>query len=368
MSPRGRACVAAIACLTLTLLAACEASEGALEPGGMVAHDASVLGSSDSASEGSDGEVPSDAGSGAPVALDAMLPIDAGPNEAGSAGAMLDAAHPLEGGSTQPGDARAPEGDAGGPDAGDARAPEGPAPASCQRTVPDKSTPVIYVIGDSTASVYSQSVYPRMGWAQPLQDYFQLACAKIEDKALSGRSSKSFYDEGAWTPIKSALRPGDFVLIQFGHNDEKTEDAPRHTDPFGSYQQYLGRYIDDALGASATPILLTSIERNKWSGGKLVATHGDYPAAMRQLAAARKLTLIDMTSLTHAYFERLGQAATTKLFMNLASGEHPNYPQGNADDTHLQEKGARKVADIALAELARQRSALAALLDAVPVP
>ncbi|HKU42060.1 MAG TPA: rhamnogalacturonan acetylesterase [Polyangiales bacterium] len=241
-------------------------------------------------------------------------------------------------------------------------------PASCKRIQADADTPVIYVIGDSTASVYEANLSPRMGWAQPLQEYFRPACAKVQDKALSGRSSKSFYDEGAWTPIKSALRAGDYVLIQFGHNDEKREDTARYTEPFGTYQQYLGKYIDDTLAARATPILLTSIERNNWKSGKLSASHGEYPEAVRQLAHMRNLTLVDMTELTHSYFESIGEAATTKLFLNLAPGESPNYPSGNSDNTHLQEKGARIVADLALADLARQRASIAALLDRVPDP
>lgn len=243
-----------------------------------------------------------------------------------------------------------------------------PEPASCQGTEPD-AAPVIYVVGDSTASVYGEDLYPRMGWAQPLQDYFKPACATVRDEALSGRSSKSFVDEGAWEPIKRALRAGDFVLIQFGHNDEKREDSARYTQPFGSYQQYLSLFIDDALAQDATPILLTSIERNKWSNGKLSDTHGDYPRAVRELAQARDLTLVDMTELTHHYFERIGESASTKLFMNLGPGESPNYPGGNSDNTHLQETGARVVAEIALAELARQRAPIAALLDhVVPAP
>jgi lysophospholipase L1-like esterase len=78
------------------------------------------------------------------------------------------------------------------------------------------------VIGDSTASPYAADLYRRMGWAQPLQDYYAPACAAIQDRAISGRSSKSFFDEGAWTPVRDALKSGDFVLIQFGHNDEKS--------------------------------------------------------------------------------------------------------------------------------------------------
>ena len=252
--------------------------------------------------------------------------------------------------------------------AGGADAAVSAEPASCKRTAADSTTPVVYVIGDSTASVYEADLYPRTGWAQHLQDDFRPACAKVQDKALSGRSSKSFLEAGAWTPIKAALRAGDFVLIQFGHNDEKREDAARFTEPFGSFQQYLSTYIDDALAAGATPILLTPIERNNWSDGKLKSTHGDYPEAVRALGEMRKLAVVDMTQLTHAYLERLGQAASTKLFMNLAAGESPNYPNGNSDNTHLQEQGARAVAALALAELARLRNPLAALLDHVPRP
>lgn len=227
-------------------------------------------------------------------------------------------------------------------------------------------TPTVYVIGDSTASVYAGSLYPRMGWAQPLQDYFAPACATIQDKALSGRSSKSFYDEGAWTPIRNALKAGDFVLIQFGHNDEKITEAALGTDPFTTYEKYLSIYLDDAQAKGATPILLTSINRNSWSGGVLQDTHGDYPVAMRQLAQARQVSLVDATALTKTYFERIGQAATTKLFMDLAAGEFPNYPSGNTDNTHLQETGARTIAQMILADLYRQGRAPGTLAKAVP--
>src|SRR5262252_4941332 len=147
-----------------------------------------------------------------------------------------------------------------------------------------------------------------MGWAQPLPDYYAAACATIQDKALSGRSSKSFYDEGSWTPVRNALRAGDYVLIQFGHNDEKSDDPVRYTDPATTFPQYLGRYIDETKAKGATPILLSPINRNKWSGTTLSDTHGAYPGAVRQLATARQLTLVDATALTKSYFERIGQA------------------------------------------------------------
>ena len=228
------------------------------------------------------------------------------------------------------------------------------------------ATPTIWIIGDSTASRYEADLYPRTGWAQPLQDYFAPACATIEDRAISGRSSKSFLDEGAWTPIADALRAGDFVLIQFGHNDEKSDDPVRFTEPFTTFQGYLSTYIDETLAHGATPVLLTPINRNNWTGATIRDTHGDYPVAMRQLAAERQVALIDATALTQTYFEGLGEAATTALFMNLAAGQFPNYPDGNSDNTHLREEGARAIGQLILADFARQGLPIGRLLKAIP--
>jgi lysophospholipase L1-like esterase len=228
------------------------------------------------------------------------------------------------------------------------------------------TTPTIWIIGDSTASIYAADAYPRTGWAQPLQDYFAPACVTTQDRAISGRSSKSFFDEGAWTPVANALRPGDYVLIQFAHNDEKSDDPVRFTEPFTTFESYLSTYIDETLAHGATPVLLTPINRNNWRGTALNDTHGDYPVAMRQLAAERQVSLIDATALTKAYFEGLGQAATTSLFMNLAVGQFPNYPDGNSDNTHLREEGARAIAELILADFVRQDLPIGRLLKAVP--
>jgi lysophospholipase L1-like esterase len=257
--------------------------------------------------------------------------------------------------------------DAGAPAAGSGGADAGMIGAVCDRPAIAGSTmPAIYVIGDSTASVYEKNLHPRTGWAQVLNEYFAPGCATVRDQALSGRSSKSFYDEGSWTPVRNALRAGDFVFIQFGHNDEKTDDPQRYTEPATTFTQYLTKYLEETIAKGATPLLLTPIQRNKWSGGKLADTHGAYPAAMRQLAQQRKLGLIDMTQLTSSYFERIGQTMTTALFMNLARGESPNYPNGNEDDTHLQDKGARVVCQLAVADLVRQKIMPAALLKTAP--
>ncbi len=239
--------------------------------------------------------------------------------------------------------------------------------AICSST-PAAGTPVasIYVIGDSTASVYASNVFPRMGWGQVLGESFASQCAVVKDKALSGRSSKSFYDEGAWTPIEAALVPGDFVVIQFGHNDEKSDDPTRYTQPQTTYKEYLTTYIEDARNKQAIPVLATSINRNQWNGTTLKDTHGAYPPAVRELAAALNVPLVDLTALTKSYFERIGPAATNDLFMNLDPGEFPNYPDGNADNTHLREEGARAIAKLFTFEAYTQQLSIAENLKAVP--
>jgi lysophospholipase L1-like esterase len=193
-----------------------------------------------------------------------------------------------------------------------------------------------------------------MGWAQPLQDFFAPACATVSDDAASGRSSKSFYDEGRWTPVRNALGKGDYVLIQFGHNDKKPEEATKYTEPFTTFQQYLTKYVDETRSKGASPVLLTPIPRNYWENGKIRDSHGEYPAAMRQLAEKSQVPLVDMTALTTSYLEKIGQsAATNDVFLS-------------GDSTHLQEKGARIVGEIALGDLWRQSHPIARLLKTKP--
>jgi lysophospholipase L1-like esterase len=222
--------------------------------------------------------------------------------------------------------------------------------------------PRLYIVGDSTASIYALSLYPRTGWAQILQNFFITDSVIVADSAVSGRSSKSFYDEGRWTSIKNSLRKGDYVIIQFGHNDEKTDDAARGTLPGSTFKQYLSIYIDDAIAKGAIPILATPIERNSWRNNTtLSSTHitadGDYPQAIRDLATTKKIDLIDATALTKAFFEKIGKDSTTRLFLNLAAGESPNYPSGNTDNTHLQERGAKAVAQLVVDDIARRKIA-----------
>lgn len=212
----------------------------------------------------------------------------------------------------------------------------------------------LYVIGDSTAAAYPEERFPLHGWAQMLQEHFDAERLRVDDQAKGGRSSKSFFEEGSWTPIRAALRRGDWVFIQFGHNDEKQGDANRFTDPATTFPEHLRRYVEETRAAGATPVLLTPINRNRWTSPRTMGdTHGDYPDATRKLAREMGVAVIDLHKFTRKRFTRLGPDATTKLFLNLAPGEHPNYPEGKEDNTHLQETGAREVALLAVKGIKR---------------
>lgn len=200
----------------------------------------------------------------------------------------------------------------------------------------------IYVIGDSTASFYETSRYPRTGWGQVLQPFFLSDSIHIVNKAMSGRSSKSYYsDPAGWPAVLKVLEKGDFLFIQFGHNDAKIEDTTRYTEPYTTYKEYLSVYIDSARARGAFPVLLTPIHRNKWSGSSIDDSHGDYPPAMRQLADEKNVPLIDMHRKSEVLFESLGETyVTDTLFMHFPAGLHSGYPEGSEDNTHFQEYGA----------------------------
>lgn len=204
----------------------------------------------------------------------------------------------------------------------------------------------IFIIGDSTASNYTEDRFPRTGWGQVLQNFFDKNKIIVKNRALSGRSSKSFYDEKAWENVLKELKEGDYLFIQFGHNDEKKEDASRYTEPFTTFKQYLKIYIDGARSKGAIPVLLTPIHRNKWKNGKLEDTHKDYLIAIRELAKEQNTLFIDLAEKTKILFESLGEDKMNEIFLILPKGQYKNYPDGITDNTHLQEKGAIKIASL----------------------
>jgi lysophospholipase L1-like esterase len=211
----------------------------------------------------------------------------------------------------------------------------------------------IYVAGDSTASIYDATLAPRTGWGQALP-VFAGRGVRIQDEALSGASSKSFADLGLLDGILATISPGDYLLISFGHNDEKA-DEPRHTDPYTTYQEYLRRYIDGARARGAHPVLVTSVERRRFDAdGHALLSHGEYPEAMRRLGAAEHVPVVDLTASSRALWERLGPEGTKDVFLWLDPLENPNYPDGVEDNTHFQAHGAIEVARLIALDLQRR--------------
>jgi lysophospholipase L1-like esterase len=174
---------------------------------------------------------------------------------------------------------------------------------------------------------------------------------QVVNLAENGRSTKSFLEEGLFDRCLGQLSEGDWVFIQFGHNDSK-DDEQRHTDPWTTYQGNLILMTDTVLEREAHPVLLTPICRRRFDEqGNLVQTHGDYPKAMISLAKSRNYPVLDMTEKTYQLLAYLGPKESKKLFLHLEKQEHPNYPDGAADDTHLNEWGANVVANLTLAQL-----------------
>lgn len=207
------------------------------------------------------------------------------------------------------------------------------------------ATPVhVYIAGDSTASTYVSSLAPRTGWGQALP-VFLTSKAVAVNVARSGASSKSFIDLGRLDHILALIKRGDYLLISFGHNDEKIEDPTRYTEPSTTYKSYLSQYIDKSRAKGAIPVLITPVERRRFtSAGAVSPTHGAYPAAMRELAAAKGVPLVDLTASSTALWNRAGVEGTKNYFMQLPAGQYPNYPDGIQDNTHFQAFGAIQVA------------------------
>ncbi|MEU3527158.1 rhamnogalacturonan acetylesterase [Streptomyces sp. NPDC038707] len=209
-----------------------------------------------------------------------------------------------------------------------------------------KEARTLHIAGDSTAAQKYADAAPETGWGMALP-FFLHKELTVANHAVNGRSSKSFVDEGRLDAVLAAIRPGDFLVIQFGHNDEKATDPARYTEPWTSYQRYLRLYVDGARARGARPVLATSVERRRFDAdGTAQPTHGDYPAAVRALAGEEKVALLDIEALSLALWQRLG-AEETKTYFNWTATEQ--------DNTHFNPPGAVAVARLVARELLRTR-------------
>jgi len=212
----------------------------------------------------------------------------------------------------------------------------------------------IYLAGDSTVTDPVPTNFPFSGWGQMLNYYFKHDVV-IANHAVGGRSSKSFISEGRLDGIMETIKEGDFLFIQFGHNDQKS-DVERFTDPATTYPEYLKRYIDAARSVQATPVLLTSVHRRYFDqAGKLVDTHKDYLDAVRKLAADEQVLLIDLARKSKQLYEEIGEEGTKALLLWGEPGEWINYSNGVRDNTHFQEQGGLAIAKLVVQGIREQQ-------------
>ncbi len=215
--------------------------------------------------------------------------------------------------------------------------------------------PTLYLVGDSTmADKKNPEENPEHGWGQMLPELMTNNIT-IENHAVNGRSSKSFIGQGRWQKVYDQLQPGDFVIIQFGHNDQKIKSPDRYTNPFTEYRYNLEKYVKETREKGATPILMSSIVRRNFNEhGTLVDTHGEYPLVVRMVAKDLDVAFIDMQWLTEQLEVKYGPEDSANLHLHFQPGEVAYYPDGKDDNTHLSEKGATLVASLALQEIAKK--------------
>jgi lysophospholipase L1-like esterase len=216
----------------------------------------------------------------------------------------------------------------------------------------------IFLAGDSTMSVKEIKAYPETGWGMPFV-YFWDSSVSIINKAKNGRSTKTFISEGLWKSITEEASSGDYVFIQFGHNDESPDKKERYATP-DTFKMNLNRFIKEARGKGVIPVLFTPVGRRKFdTSGKVMETHHIYSQLTREVATEQKVLLIDLDSRSRQLYQNFGNENSKLLFLQLKPGEHPNYPDGKEDNTHFTELGARLIAQEVLSAIRIQIPGLA---------
>jgi lysophospholipase L1-like esterase len=215
----------------------------------------------------------------------------------------------------------------------------------------------VFLIGDSTMSIKRTEAYPETGWGMPFKYFFD-STVVVDNRAKNGRSTRTFISENLWQPVADNLKEGDYVFIQFGHNDESKEKTDRYTTP-EQYKNNLIKFISETRAKKANPVLLTPVSRRKFKEGKAQETHQEYSPLVVEVATQQKVPLIDLDAKSLELLQKFGEEQSKLLFLQLAAGEHPNYPEGKADNTHFNELGARLIAQIVLSEIKNQKLGLA---------
>ena len=206
--------------------------------------------------------------------------------------------------------------------------------------------PTVFLCGDSTMANKAPIDAPETGWGMVFPEYFTDAI-RIENHAVNGRSTKSFRTLGHWKGVIDRVKKGDYVLLQFGHNDSKESDSLRYAAPQTDYRQNLTKFVEEIRAKGANPILLTPVMRRKFDDKRqFVDQHGDYPNVVRDLAQKLIVPLIDTHAKSQKVIEAEGVKGSKKMFMNFGGGFYPKHPKGIEDNTHFSRYGAELMASI----------------------
>jgi lysophospholipase L1-like esterase len=223
-------------------------------------------------------------------------------------------------------------------------------------TFPPRKT-TVWLIGDSTMANKEIKAYPETGWGMPFSNFFDSTIV-VDNRAKNGRSTQSFINEKLWQPVVDNMAAGDYVLVQFGHNDEVPTKKTYTTEE--QFRNNLVRYVNETRAKKAFPVLITPVARRKFdSSGHVVGTHEVYSEIVRSVAAQLQVPLIDLDKKSQVMLQQFGPENSMLVYNHLQPGEHPNYPEGKADDTHFSELGARKMAEIVLQEIRNLKLPLA---------
>lgn len=239
----------------------------------------------------------------------------------------------------------------------------------CVSFSPQEKPVRLYLIGDSTMADYTgdydpgkdymETRYPLTGWGQVFQQFMvsdslpqleklvKTDSIFVDNRARGGRSTRTFFQEGRWRSVYENLKPGDLVLMQFGHNDAAENKPERYVDIEG-YKEFLRLYVQQTRDKNAIPVILTPVARNyPWENARLENVHGEYYQAARDVAAEMQVLMIDLNRLSMDYFSEKGRDyVTANYFMNLPAEKYTAYPEGLSDNTHFQPEGAKAVAQL----------------------
>ena len=220
----------------------------------------------------------------------------------------------------------------------------------------------VFLAGDSTMARKLPEKRPETGWGEALQQHFDESRVRIDNHAANGRSTRTFISENRWQAIVDKLKKGDYVFIEFGHNDGAKEKVDRYTPP-EDYRLNLIRFINEVRAKKATLVLLTPVMRRRFDKqGAFFDSHGEYPDIVRRVAAEEKVALIDMHRKSERVIKQYGAEESRKLFLQLKAGENSNYPQGIEDNTHFSPLGAEVMANLAVEGIREQKLGLAKFL------